>query len=306
MVDEGDSAGRRVRRRHDRHREVRPARVRGAGARALDKTSRARNVSCRRTAIAAQQQMMIRVPHAGRRAGGQADRERRSRSCGPAGRPAMPKIVDVSTEIVGPTVGAELPAQGHLGDGPVAARHPRVWIAFRFQFSFGVGAVVATIHDLLVTLAFLVFFNYDMSLNVIAAILTMTGYSMNDTIVIFDRVRENLRSMRRDPLDHVINISVNQTLGADGHHVGHRAAHGRARAVLLRRRGAATASRSRWWSASLPAPTRACSSPRRWSSCLARHGADARRSAHAPAGAAPPRSAAADAQAKPQRKARAS
>ena len=84
-----------------------------------------------------------------------------------------------------------------------AARAPRrrcwrsaassLYIALRFQFSFAVGAVVATIHDLLVTLAFLAFFRYDLSLNVIAAMLTITGYSMNDTIVIFDRVRENMR-----------------------------------------------------------------------------------------------------------------
>ncbi|PYR58048.1 MAG: protein translocase subunit SecF [Acidobacteria bacterium] len=87
-----------------------------------------------------------------------------------------------------------------------------LYIAFRYQFSFGVGAVIATIHDLLVTFAFLAFFRYDLSLNVIAAILTVTGYSTNDTIVIFDRVRENLRSMRRDNLEHVINVSVNQTL----------------------------------------------------------------------------------------------
>ena len=72
------------------------------------------------------------------------------------------------------------------------------YIAFRFQFSFAVGAIAATLHDVLVTLAFLVFFGYDLSLNVVAAILTITGYSVNDTIVIFDRVRENLRSMRRD------------------------------------------------------------------------------------------------------------
>ena len=75
------------------------------------------------------------------------------------------------------------------------------------------GAVVATIHDLLVTFAFLAFFGYDLTLNVIAALLTITGYSTNDTIVIFDRVRENLRSMRRDSLDHVINVAINQTLG---------------------------------------------------------------------------------------------
>ena len=88
-----------------------------------------------------------------------------------------------------------------------------MYIAFRFQFSFAVGAVVATVHDLLITLAFLTFFRYDMTLNVIAAILTITGFSTNDTIVIFDRIRENLRSMRRDSLNHVINVSINQTLG---------------------------------------------------------------------------------------------
>ena len=73
--------------------------------------------------------------------------------------------------------------------------------------------MVATIHDLLITMAFLAFFRYDMSLNVIAAILTMTGFSTNDTIVIFDRIRENLRGMRRESLPRVINESVNQTLG---------------------------------------------------------------------------------------------
>ena len=67
-------------------------------------------------------------------------------------------------------------------------------------------------HDLLVTLAFLAFFQYDITLNVIAAILTVTGYSTNDTIVIFDRVRENLKGMRRDSLHHVINVALNQTL----------------------------------------------------------------------------------------------
>ena len=112
------------------------------------------------------------------------------------------------------------------------------YLAFRFQFSFGVGAVVATIHDLLITLAFLAFFRYDMTLNVIAAILTMTGYSTNDTIVIFDRIRENLRSMRRDSLNHVINVVGEPDAGPDDHHVGH-GAPDRAGAVLLRRRGAA-------------------------------------------------------------------
>jgi preprotein translocase subunit SecF len=116
------------------------------------------------------------------------------------------------TEIVGPTVGAELTSKG-IWATVLSLIGILIYLAFRFQFSFGVGAVVATIHDLLITLAFLAFFRYDMSLNVIAAILTMTGFSTNDTIVIFDRIRENLRSMRRDSMDHVINVSVNQTLG---------------------------------------------------------------------------------------------
>src|SRR5205814_9028845 len=91
-----------------------------------------------------------------------------------------------------------------------------LYIAFRYQMSFAVGAVVATVHDLLVTLAFLAFYRYELSLNVIAAILTVTGYSTNDTIVIFDRVRENLRGMRRDGLSFVINHSINQTLSRTG------------------------------------------------------------------------------------------
>src|SRR3979490_2453315 len=116
------------------------------------------------------------------------------------------------TEIVGPTVGQELTSKG-LWATALSLIGILAYLAFRFQFSFGVGAVVATVHDLLITLAFLAFFRYDMTLNVIAAILTMTGFSTNDTIVIFDRIRENLRSMRRDSLEHGINAAINQTLG---------------------------------------------------------------------------------------------
>jgi preprotein translocase subunit SecF len=118
----------------------------------------------------------------------------------------------VGTEIVGPAVGRELTSKG-IWAMVLSLAGILAYLAFRFQLSFGVGAVVATVHDLLVTFAFLAFFQYDMTLNVIAAILTMTGYSTNDTIVIFDRVRENLRSMRRDSMRDVINASVNQTLG---------------------------------------------------------------------------------------------
>jgi preprotein translocase SecF subunit len=85
-------------------------------------------------------------------------------------------------------------------------------MAFRFRLSFAAGSIAATLHDVFVTLSCLAFFGYEMSLNVIAAMLTMVGYSMNDMIVIFDRVRENARSRRREPLDRMINTSLNQTL----------------------------------------------------------------------------------------------
>ena len=81
------------------------------------------------------------------------------------------------------------------------------------------------------------FSGYELSLNVVAAILTIAGYSVNDTIVIFDRVRENMRLMRREPLDKIVNTSVNQTLGRTMHHRGHDVPRG-AGAVPVRRRGA--------------------------------------------------------------------
>ncbi len=115
------------------------------------------------------------------------------------------------TQIVGPIVGDQLKKQGTMAT-ILALAGILLYIALRFQLSFAVGAVVATIHDLLVTLAFLTFFEYDITLNVIAAILTITGYSVNDTIVVFDRVRENMRAMRRDKLEHIVNVAVNQTL----------------------------------------------------------------------------------------------
>ena len=118
----------------------------------------------------------------------------------------------VSTEVVGPVIGADLQRKGIYAT-VASIIGITIYIALRFRFTFAVGAIVATFHDILVTLAFLSFFGYELSLNVVAAILTITGYSVNDTIVIFDRVRENFRTMRRDSLAHVVNKSVNQTLG---------------------------------------------------------------------------------------------
>jgi preprotein translocase subunit SecF len=156
-------------------------------------------------------QFMIRVPHVGEESGtsltntaGQIQDALKAAGVG--------NFQIVGTEIVGPAVGQELRSRG-LWATILSLIGILGYLAFRFQFSFGVGAVVATIHDLLITLAFLAFFRYDMSLNVIAAVLTIAGFSTNDTIVIFDRIRENLRGMRRDSMNHVINVSINQTLG---------------------------------------------------------------------------------------------
>ena len=117
----------------------------------------------------------------------------------------------VKTTVVGPVVGEQLRRQG-IWATVLAMGGILVYIALRFQFSFAVGAVVATLHDLLVCLAFLAFFRYDLTLNVVAGLLTITGYSVNDTIVVFDRVRENMRGMRRENLTTIVNTAVNQTL----------------------------------------------------------------------------------------------
>jgi preprotein translocase subunit SecF len=116
-----------------------------------------------------------------------------------------------SKELVGAVMGADLRQKGIWATiaslGGIMA-----YIWFRFRLTFAIGAIVATLHDVLVTIVFLTWLNYDISLNVVAALLTITGYSVNDTIVIFDRVRENQRSARREPLESLVNRSVNQTL----------------------------------------------------------------------------------------------
>ena len=127
------------------------------------------------------------------------------------GGSGLPTFELLSREIVGPVIGADLQRRGFYAT-LASILAIAVYIAFRFRLSFALGAIAAVFHDIVVTVSFLVFFGYDVSLNIVAALLTITGYSVNDTIVIFDRVRENLRSMRRDSLDRVVNVSVNQTL----------------------------------------------------------------------------------------------
>jgi preprotein translocase subunit SecF len=155
-------------------------------------------------------QVMIRVPSVGEESG--TDLSKTADTVEASLKEAqIGSFQPVGREIVGPIVGRQLTRQGTLAT-VLALGGILLYIAFRFQFSFAIGAVVATVHDLLVALAFLAFFRYDLSLNVIAALLTITGYSVNDTIVIFDRVRENMRGMRRDNIKEIVNVAVNQTL----------------------------------------------------------------------------------------------
>jgi preprotein translocase subunit SecF len=156
-------------------------------------------------------QYMIRVPDVGEESGAGLS-QKADKVVGALKAAGIGNLHVNGTEIVGASVGQDLRRKGILAT-VLSLVGILLYIAFRFQFSFAVGAVVATVHDLLVTFAFLAFFRYDLSLNVIAAILTVTGYSTNDTIVIFDRVRENIRGMRRDNLYDIVNRAVNQTLG---------------------------------------------------------------------------------------------
>ena len=116
-----------------------------------------------------------------------------------------------NVEIVGPQVGAQLRKQA-LFATLYSLAGMLVYLWFRFELIYGVAAVVAVFHDTLITVGAFSLFNKEISLTVIAAILTLIGYSMNDTIVVFDRIRENLRLTRREPLADVVNRSINQTL----------------------------------------------------------------------------------------------
>jgi len=114
-------------------------------------------------------------------------------------------------EMVGPKVGAELRTKAVLAT-LYALAGMLVYIAFRFEWIYGLGAVIAVFHDTIITVGLFSLFNEQISMTVIAALLTLVGYSMNDTIVIFDRIRENLKLSRREPLEQVMNRAVNQTL----------------------------------------------------------------------------------------------
>ncbi len=117
----------------------------------------------------------------------------------------------VNVAVVGPTVGRQLEKQATLAT-LYSMLGMLVYLWFRFQLIYGVAAVIACFHDTLITVGAFALTGREISLTVIAAILTLVGYSMNDTIVVFDRIRENLRISRREPLTDLVNRSINQTL----------------------------------------------------------------------------------------------
>jgi preprotein translocase subunit SecF len=117
----------------------------------------------------------------------------------------------LKADSIGPKVGDDLKRQAVLAT-LYALGGILIYIAFRFEWIYGAAAVFAVFHDTLVTLGLFSIFNREINLTVIAALLTLVGYSVNDTIVVFDRVRENLKTRRRDDLETVMNDSINQTL----------------------------------------------------------------------------------------------
>jgi preprotein translocase subunit SecF len=117
----------------------------------------------------------------------------------------------LNIEIVGPKVGDELRQQA-LFATLYALGGMLIYVGLRFEWVYGIAAIIATFHDVIITIGFFSIFGLEISLPVVAALLTLVGYSMNDTIVVFDRIRENVKGMRRTSLSEIANLSINQTL----------------------------------------------------------------------------------------------
>lgn len=124
---------------------------------------------------------------------------------------AVGKFAILSTDVVGPKIGAEL-KQKAVYATLYSLAAMLIYIAFRFEWIYGLAAVIAVFHDTLITLGLFSLTNREISLTVVAALLTLVGYSMNDTIVVFDRIRENMKTRRAGSMTDLINASVNQTL----------------------------------------------------------------------------------------------
>jgi len=117
----------------------------------------------------------------------------------------------IKAESVGPKVGRDMEERGFLAFIS-AICGILIYVSFRFEFKFGVGAIIALVHDVMITIGFISITNKEFTLSVLAALLTIAGYSVNDTIVVFDRIRENLRKHKNPVFNKIINISINETL----------------------------------------------------------------------------------------------
>jgi preprotein translocase subunit SecF len=117
----------------------------------------------------------------------------------------------LSKETVGPRIGSELRSDT-IKAIIISLVLLLIYISWRFEFKFAMGAIIALFHDVLITLGFFSMLNLEVSLSIVAAFLTIIGYSLNDTIVVFDRIRENLKVLRREDYPTIFNISINQTL----------------------------------------------------------------------------------------------
>jgi len=124
--------------------------------------------------------------------------------------PDNPFVVDASTEI-GPTIGQKLQKDALIAIG-ISMLGIILYVAARFEFRFGVAAAIATFHDVFAVLGIFYFLDKEITLLIVTALLTLAGYSLTDTVVVFDRIRENLKLRHRDPLDVIINKAVNQVL----------------------------------------------------------------------------------------------
>ena len=124
---------------------------------------------------------------------------------------AVPDLDFRQENIIGPKVSGELKRDGTLAVS-IAVIGVLIYIWFRFEWQFGLGAVIALVHDVLLTIGFFSLTRLEFNLSIIAALLTIVGYSLNDTVVVYDRVRENIRKYRKMPMLDLLNLSLNKTL----------------------------------------------------------------------------------------------
>lgn len=154
------------------------------------------------------QEVLIRIE---RQPGGDAAQSQAMSNVRSTISEAFPELVYRQGNIIGPVVSGELKRDGTIAV-TVAVFLVLLYIWFRFEWQFGLGAVIALVHDVLLTIGFFAITRLEFNLTIIAALLTIVGYSLNDTVVVYDRVRENIRKYRKLEMTEVLNLSLNQTL----------------------------------------------------------------------------------------------